>query len=73
MNKLKPCPFCGTDATTRISVMRDDSNFKDDCIDFSISCPSCRIRRDIIINQDTSFEVVREALDKVTKMWNGRV
>lgn len=69
---LKPCPFYGTDAVTRISVTNDDSDIENDCIDFSISCPSCHIRRNIILNKVTSFEVVRETMNKITELWNRR-
>lgn len=70
MDELKPCPFCGRDATTYISV--DTVVPQEDCIKFSVCCPACHVEQHIdICNRDT-FEAAQEAMAKAIKDWNRR-
>lgn len=63
-NILKPCPFCGRDATTQTRVVR---GITADCIKFSVCCPACHIEQHIDIESNDSFEAVQKAMDKAIK------
>ncbi len=67
--KLKPCPFCGGDAVTKISALC--GNTYDD-IRFMVCCPSCLIRQYRDLGGCDSFDKVEEAMDKAIEAWNRR-
>ncbi len=67
--KLKPCPFCGREAITKISVLRGTAY---DDIRFSICCPSCSIRQYRDLGICDSFDKAEEAMGKAIKAWNRR-
>lgn len=71
--KLKPCPFCGRDATTRITtktyVIHGE---KKECISFSVECLACRIGMHSSIETNDSFEEAEKAMQRAVNYWNRR-
>ncbi len=67
--KLKPCPFCGRLATTRIAVVRGTAA---DRIRFSACCPACRIELHTDIENYDSFEEAEKAAKRAIEAWNRR-
>ena len=72
MAELKPCPFCGSQATTEVQVTQMGGGT--DQIDFGIVCPSCNIDRTcrLKINKKCTFKDVDEAMNLAIEAWNRR-
>lgn len=74
MAELKPCPFCGGIATTRVSfsqLLQDRVT-----INFSVICTRCGVDKTAHLqvgrNSDRCFRDFENALDEVSKAWNRR-
>ncbi len=67
--KLKPCPFCGREATT--SVVSCDTALGY-CIKFGVYCPACKIGQYIHIENYDNFEKAEKAMQKAVEAWNRR-
>ena len=67
--KLKPCPFCGGEAITDISVTRGNII---DSIGFDVYCTSCKARQHSGIAAGVSFESLESAMNKTIEAWNRR-
>ena len=72
-NELKPCPFCGRDATTEITT--EEFEFHGgtvEHINFSVCCPACRIEKHSIIEAHGSFKEAEKAMQEAINYWNNR-
>ncbi len=73
MNELKPCPFCGGEASGNVNVNFDEEHGF--LIKFSVGCKRC----DVFINltckavSNMSIYNVKNAIKIVTDGWNRRV
>lgn len=63
--KLKPCPFCGGEAETRVTTARQYTEFK-------VYCPKCHIAKHGVVDCDGTFEDAETAMCKAVKDWNTR-
>ena len=70
--KLKPCPFCGGEATTRVVVIRSEIAGCTDDISFVVGCSTCHIGQRWDINDRDSFEDAKTAMQKAIEAWNRR-
>lgn len=68
--KLKPCPFCGGEAKTRVSTIRQ--SFGSDYTEFRIYCPKCHIEKHWVVDRDGTFEDAETAMCNAVKDWNTR-
>lgn len=68
--KLKPCPFCGTEVELKRYPLRDSPG----CHIFSIHCEKCgcRIRLGRYGETHTLYISEKEAMNNVIKAWNTR-
>lgn len=62
----KPCPFCGGEAETNISILSCTQ------IEFAVYCHSCGIRRCYNILNGNSFDDAEKAMTKAIELWNRR-
>lgn len=67
--KLKPCPFCGREVTTRVSVVCGKVT---DRIKFAVCCPACHIQQAVDIVSSDTFEEAEKAMQKAIEYWNRR-
>lgn len=66
---LKPCPFCGREVTTKVSVIR---GLTQDRIRFAVCCPACCIQQETdIVNHDTFIET-EKSMRRAIEAWNRR-
>lgn len=68
--KLKPCPFCGREVTTSVSVICGATA---DRIRFAVCCPACRIQQGINIVSLDTFSEAEKAMQNAVEAWNRRV
>lgn len=69
--KLKNCPFCGREVTTKVSVIYGTTTMADR-IRFAACCPACRIQQAIDIESPDTFEEAEKAMQKAVEAWNRR-
>lgn len=71
--KLKPCPFCGSDVYLERKPMWRGSHGYQGCYEYIIKCPDdscgCRIRLD---KNTTIYHDDVEAMNYVITKWNKR-
>lgn len=73
MPDLKPCPFCGREATTEVSVETLVLGGKTSkYIRFSACCPVCSIGMRSSVEANESFEEVEKAMQRAVNYWNSR-
>ena len=65
---LKPCPFCGSEVSLKISPLSKDYP---DVNDYEISCKKCGCTL-WGANCDTLNHTDEEAVEKVVNVWNRR-
>lgn len=65
---LKPCPFCGGEASTKVEIV----HILKDEIYFLVECKSCGIRKGIYAQQGCSFDDIISAIHLAVERWNGR-
>ena len=75
--KLKPCPFCGNEAITRIKPIRGAFSELDD-IEVSVSCSECYVEKCRVLSECNdsgvfSFSDVGKTMENVIADWNRRV
>lgn len=70
--ELKPCPFCGGEAKTRVSIERGDLGIASDWAKFKVCCPTCHIEQYAVVDCDSDFEDVEDALLMAACKWNTR-
>lgn len=69
--KLKPCPFCGREATTSIVISCGNLIGS---IRFLIRCPACKIELcSNYIQSYGTFDEAEKAKQKVIENWNRRI
>lgn len=68
--KLKPCPFCGGEAKTGVSTLRQ--SFGSDYTKFRVYCPKCHIEKHGVVDCDGTFEDAETAMCKAVEGWNTR-
>lgn len=68
--KLKPCPFCGREVTTSVSVICGATA---DRIRFAVCCPVCHIQQGINIVSLDTFSEAEKAMQNAIEAWNRRV
>ncbi len=68
--ELKPCPFCGDEASTKIEVVHGKAV---DYIIFKIYCYECKIERYVNIQSGNTFESAEKAKQEVIEAWNRRI
>lgn len=69
MTELKPCPFCGKEVQSYITVCKGRS---DDYIVAKIRCVDCDIEIKDHVNKCSSFDDVAKLEDTVISKWNRR-
>lgn len=67
VEKLKPCPFCGDEAITRVTITQHDM------IAIKVGCFDCEVWKYNKINSGDSIEKFNEAVQDVISKWNRRV
>lgn len=73
MTDLKPCPFCGREATTEVSIetlVLGKETMK--YIRFSACCPACSIGMRSSVEAKEPFEEVEKAMQRAVNYWNSR-
>lgn len=71
MTELKPCPFCGETAVTRLRFYKHDGI--ETTLLAEVSCKYCDTHKSELLKLcDTSFEQVNESFNRVIEMWNRR-
>ena len=65
---LKPCPFCGDKASTKVEIV----NIIETKMYFSVECKSCGIRKGIYTKQGCSFGDIISAMHLAVERWNER-
>lgn len=68
--ELKPCPFCGGEASTKVAVIHGTVA---DHIIFKIYCYECKIERYVNIQSGSIFEEAEKAKQDVIEAWNRRI
>lgn len=71
MNKIKPCPFCGTEVELSKNPLWHGGHGYYNCFEFEIVCPTCgcNVRYD---KNDTIYRAEEEAIQNVIETWNKR-
>lgn len=64
--KLKPCPFCGGEARTKIAIAPLGM------IEIKVGCLDCEVWKYNEINSGDSIEKFNETVQKVISKWNRR-
>lgn len=69
MEKIKPCPFCGEEATALVSKSYSEVGFS-----FTIRCKKCEtvemaLEKRVI---SCSFDEITDAINAVISKWNRR-
>lgn len=71
MNKIKPCPFCGTDVElSKYSLWYGTRGYRN-CFEFKIICPKCGCNVTYDKN-DIIYRTEEEAIHNVIEVWNKR-
>lgn len=71
MNKIKPCPFCGTKVELSKNPLWQGSRGYYNCFEFEIVCPKCGCN--VTYNEnDTVYRTEEEAINNVINVWNER-
>lgn len=65
--KLKPCPFCGKEVITAVSVIHMDFG---DNIRFAVYCPACHVGQYSEIVDFNTFEETEKTMKKAIEAWN---
>lgn len=68
--KLKPCPFCGGEAKTGVSIA--NQSFDSDYVEFRVYCSKCHIDKHWVVDCYGTFEDAETAMRRVTEDWNTR-
>lgn len=74
--ELKPCPFCGNKAITRIKPIRGAFSELDD-IEVSVSCSECYVEKCRVLIECNnsgvfSFSDIEKTIENVIIDWNRR-
>lgn len=67
--KLKPCPFCGGKALSRIRIMRNDLV---DYAQLQIYCSKCNIDRAKSIDSNCTLDNLQTVMNELIDSWNTR-
>ena len=71
MDKIKPCPFCGTEVELSKNPLWHGGHGYYNCFEFEIVCPKCGCN--VTCNKnDTIYRTEEEAINNVTNAWNER-
>lgn len=70
--KLKPCPFCGGKALTRIRIMREDPNISVDYAQLQIYCSKCNIGKAKTIDSNRTLDNLQTVMSQLIDSWNTR-
>lgn len=70
--KLKPCPFCGGKALTRIRIMREDPDISVDYAQLQIYCSKCNIGKAKSIDSDCTLDKLQTVMNELIDSWNTR-
>lgn len=71
MNKIKPCPFCGTKVGLSKIPLWQGSHGYINCFEVKIVCPKCGCN--VTYNEnDTIYRTKEEAYKNVIEAWNKR-
>lgn len=68
--KLKPCPFCGKEPTTKVKVCK---GMIASGIKYSVECEYCGINIGAYITTCDSFDNAQSAMNRAIEDWNRRV
>ena len=71
IEKLKPCPFCGTKVEVRKEAMWHGSHGYKDCYRYDVRCQECGCRISMR-NTDTINRTDRKAKQNAIEAWNRR-
>lgn len=66
VQQLKPCPFCGGKAITKVTIAQQDM------IAIKVGCFDCEVWKYIKISSGESIEKFNKAVQKVISKWNRR-
>jgi hypothetical protein len=67
--KLKPCPFCGGEATTRTSAVK---GLTQDVIEIKIGCCDCSVWKMRKMRSGNSIEELNQLISVTVSDWNRR-
>ena len=68
--KIKPCPFCGGEAKTELSIFKFDGC--DGILRGGVFCSCCGIGKSVRFNSNISFDETQDNLKAALEMWNTR-
>lgn len=71
MDRLKPCPFCGTKVEMIRKPLWDGSHGYQGCYDFKVICEKCGCTLNYSY-ADTVYRTEEEAINNVINTWNER-
>ena len=67
--KLKPCPFCGKEPTTKVKVCKGMIASE---IKYSVECEYCDVSIGAYITTCDSFTNAQSAMNRAIENWNRR-
>ena len=70
--KLKPCPFCGGKALSRIYIMREDPQIGVDYAQLQIYCSKCNISKAKSIDSNCTLDNLQTVMNELIDIWNTR-
>lgn len=70
--KLKPCPFCGGEAFSKMRIMREEPHIGVDYVQLQIYCSKCNVGKVKPIDSGRTLDNLQTAMSDLIEKWNTR-